>query len=257
MRTPMLPAVIIAIVIACVTTPAAIAATFCVSNAADLQAALGTASNNSENNTIRVVAGTYNSPSGGFFYFRTMGTFDLDLEGGWNTGCTIQTPKASLTTLDGQSTHVVLALFGNNAGVNGNLTLRYFNVYRGADQNGYSAALQMAAYDGDVRIESCRFRNNVSGGSNGAGLLSIASHSGTITFAGNVVANNSAPTRPAVISFSLSNGLGAMYINNNTIADNTFATSVEALGAIFIYRATLSNNILINGGKREIYSPEP
>lgn len=255
MRTPMLPVVFLSIVLACVTMPSAVAATFCVSNATDLQAALTTASNNSENNVIRVVSGTYNSPSVGFQYFRAAGNFDLDLEGGWNSNCTSQTPIASLTTLDGQSIHVALKLFGNNVGLTGNLTLRYFDVFHGADQNGYDAALLMAAYDGDVRIESCRFRNNVSSGNNGADLMSIASHSGTITFAGNVVANNSAPSRPLVASFTLNNGLGAMYITNNTIADNTFATTVEALGAIFATGATLSNNILINGGKREIYLP--
>mgnify|MGYP001792253274 CR=1 FL=1 len=152
MRIPMLPALFISIVIACVTTPSAVAATFCVSNATDLQAALGTASNNSENNVVRVVAGTYNSPSVGFQYFRTVGNFDLDLEGGWNAGCTAQTPIASLTTLDGQSIHGVLKLFGNNVGLTGNLTLRYFDIFHGADQNGYDAALLRAAYDGEVRL---------------------------------------------------------------------------------------------------------
>jgi hypothetical protein len=253
MRVSTFTTLLLLLAITCGFASAAKAATFCVSNVAELHTALVAASNNSENNTIKVVAGTYNSPSGGFLYFRTSGNFDFDLEGGWNAGCTIQTPKASLTTLDGQSTHVVLALFGNTAGLTGNLTLRYFDVYHGANENGYDAALQMYAYGGDVRIESCRFRNNVADTSS---LMSIASHSGTITFAGNVVANNSAPGEEVVVTLNVNNDVGAVYVNNNTIADNVFASTVTAIGAVKVNRATLSNNILINDGKREIYAAD-
>ncbi|MEO5560528.1 MAG: hypothetical protein ABIO49_11540 [Dokdonella sp.] len=49
-------------------TPSVHAATFCVATATALQTALDTASTNSENNTIKVQAGTYLAPLGGFGY---------------------------------------------------------------------------------------------------------------------------------------------------------------------------------------------
>jgi hypothetical protein len=229
----------------------ALAATFCVGSESALQDALDTASINGENNTIKVRSGTYNAPSFGFNYSQNAGNFNLDLEGGWNAGCAAQTRKASLTVLDGQSIHEVLRFAASATGSSGNITLRYFDVYHGLDQNGYSPALDVLVYDGNVRVEGCRFRNNVSGSF--PDVVSIEGHAGTIYFRGNVVADNSAPQNSALMSIFAAAAPGAVYINNNTIADNVFATTGPVYGTLFTYTVSLSNNILWSNGGPEIW----
>ena len=56
---------------------ASLAATFCVSNATELQTALTTAANNAEDDTIQIVQETYN---GNFIYASTEGN-SLTVEG--------------------------------------------------------------------------------------------------------------------------------------------------------------------------------
>jgi len=59
------------------------AATFCVSDATELQDALTVAASNGENDTIQIVQGTY---VGNFIYESTEAN-SLALEGGYNSGC--------------------------------------------------------------------------------------------------------------------------------------------------------------------------
>src|SRR5689334_19754648 len=95
----------------------ATANTFCVSNAGALQLALNVASDGGayqlEHNVIQVVAGTYSTgtlANQTFHYVNTTGTGSLDLQGGWNPGCTVRTQKAALTVLDGNHASQVLSL---------------------------------------------------------------------------------------------------------------------------------------------------
>lgn len=233
------------------------AATFCVGTATDLQNAFTTAGNNGEGNTIRLRSGTYLVPSGnGFFYNRVTGTGALDIEGGWDAGCTTQTPDASLTVLDGQSMYRVLFV-----GVAGDplatVTLRYLTLLHGSTPaNGFAAALVVIA-PAELRVENCRLRLNHAdepGSSNAIATLSTVN--GPVYFNNNVVANNSALGRNYLLGFDL--GIGStgatFYIVGNTIADNVFDASASGSGTLFLRPdadSVLVNNILWGNGGDE------
>lgn len=231
--------------------PVAHAATFCVATAADLQTALVTSSNNSESNTIKVQTGTYLAPMNGFRYSRVSGANAFDMQGGWNAGCTTQTPDASLSVLDGQMmTNVMDATDLSDPG--GNMTIRYFTFLHGASQSG--AALGAFA-PGEVHVENCRFRlNNSDAATSNVGIMHISTKRGPIYFLDNMVANNSAATSNSLVGFDLGAGADAnvaFYINGNTIADNTYDLAQSQEGVIFVRPdaiVSLANNIIWGNG---------
>ncbi|MEO6690615.1 MAG: hypothetical protein ABIS07_09465 [Dokdonella sp.] len=232
--------------------PATHAATFCVNNAGALQTALDMASNNGETNTIKVSSGTYLSPTNGFRYFRTSGTGALDIEGGWNAGCAVQTPDAALTILDGQANMNVLSVV-DSSGLG--VVIRYFTVLHGGSMVGVPAF--QAGSHGEVHVDNCRFRLNDLG-SNSAGVIYVNAVTGPLYFTNNVVANNGSPTAGSPVAIDL--GAGAtdvtFYINNNTIADNMFDTTSSSSGALFLSpssaaHSSLANNILWGNGGNE------
>jgi hypothetical protein len=90
------------------------AAVFCVGTAEGLQHALDIASLNGQNQTIKVRTGTYRSPDHGFTYWHA-GPAKLDIEGGWDAGCTTQTKDAALTVIDGGDEHPLLNLFAEDS----------------------------------------------------------------------------------------------------------------------------------------------
>jgi hypothetical protein len=234
--------------------PAAHAATFCVGSANALQTALATAATNSSNNTIQVQAGTYLSPQNGFIYSRTGGTFSLDVEGGWNAGCTTQTPDASLTVLDGNMQQVIMSL-SDATDPGSDITVRYIGFLHGLSSSGGVPALGAQA-PGTLRVENCRFRlNNVT--STNANTIYLAARRGPVYFLNNIVANNSALTSAQIIHFDLGSG-GAngvqVYINGNTFADNAFDTTASSSGTLSFYpflQISLANNILWGNGGNE------
>lgn len=233
------------------------AAVFCVGSATGLQNALDTAATNTHNNTIKVRAGTYHAPDAGFMYWRQSGNFKLDLEGGWNAGCTEQTEDASLTVLDGGSEHAIINFMMFSAGSMAGVTLRYFDFYHGVDQRGFSP-IDIESEGGTVRFENSRIRNNTST-SDFAPVAHVGSYGGgNVYFLDNVVADNEGQRQSSVMSFDVNNG-SMLYFNNNTVTANLFGTLVVAEGTIWFTRASLANNILwANTGHPEIatqYAP--
>ncbi len=75
------------------------AATHCVDNAVDLQAALTAATNNGEDDLIQLVIGVY-QPQARLFYAATE-HFDLTVEGGYTEGCAERLDDPRLTEIDG------------------------------------------------------------------------------------------------------------------------------------------------------------
>lgn len=237
------------------------AAVFCVGTATGLQNALQTAATNTQNNTIKVRTGTYHAPEGGFTYWRQNGNFNLDLEGGWNAGCTEQTEDASLTVLDGRSEHALINFMVFNSHSTARMTLRYFDFYHGVDEHGFSP-IGIEGEKGSVRIENSRIRNNTSISNDFATVADIgtfgAGGGGNVYFLDNVVADNEGQSQSSLMLFRVEGG-GTLYFNNNTVTANLFGTFVLAEGTISFTRASLANNILwSNGGQPEIatqYAP--
>jgi hypothetical protein len=231
-------------------TSGAHAAAFCVGNATALQSALSTAATNAQNNTIKVRAGTYHAPDGGFVYWRQHGKFRLDLEGDWNAGCTEQTKVASRTVLDGGSEHAIINFMVFVADSKARVTLRYFELNHGVDQHGFSP-IDIETAGGGIRVENSRLRHNTST-DDSATVVVIGSYGdNNVYFLDNVVADNSGERQSNLMQFAAGNG--QTYFNNNTVTGNVFATSVPADGTIVFMNASLANNILWdNAGHTEI-----
>ena len=85
--------------------------TFCVSSAAELQAALTTASSNGEDDIIRIVQGAYN----GNFTYASTEVNRLSIEKGYAEGCASREIDSTNTVLDGGGTDTVLALVSRGA----------------------------------------------------------------------------------------------------------------------------------------------
>jgi hypothetical protein len=245
----------LALLVLAVTTGGAHAAVFCVGSATALQNALATAATNAHNNTIKVRAGTYHAPDGGFMYWRQSGNFNLDLEGGWNAGCTEQTEDASLTVLDGHSQHAIInfEVFGSHS--TARITLRYFDLYHGVDQRGFPP-IEIDTEAGSTRLENSRIRNNTST-DDFATIASIGNFGGgNVYFLDNVVADN-AGQQSSLMQFAVEGG-GTLYFNNNTVTANVFGTVMPGEGTIWFTHASLANNILwANAGQPEIATQFP
>lgn len=246
----------IGILVALATTTGAHGAVFCVGSASALQSALDTAATNAHDNTIKVRSGTYRAPDGGFTYWRQSGNFHLDLEGGWNAGCTAQTEDASLTVLDGRSQHAIVNFAVFDAHAHTGVTLRYFDLYHGVDQHGFSP-IEIDSVAGNTRVENNRIRNN-SSADDFAQVVQIGKYgAGNVYFLDNVVAENDGQPQSSLMKFAVE-GNGQLYFNNNTVTDNVFATLVPADGAVWFMHASLANNILwANTGHPEIATQYP
>jgi hypothetical protein len=247
----------IGLIVALAMSTGANAAVFCVGSASALQNALDTAATNAHDNTIKVRSGTYHAPDGGFTYWRQSGNFHLDVEGGWNAGCMEQTQDASLTVLDGASQHAIInfAVFDTHSGTG--VTLRYFDLYHGVDQRGFSP-IEIDSVAGNTRVENNRIRYNRSR-DDFAEVVQVGKYgAGNVYFLDNVVAENDGQAQSSLMKFAVE-GSGQLYFNNNTVTDNIFATLAPLDGALWFMHASLANNILWgNAGAPEIatqYAP--
>ena len=253
------------------------AATFCVSNATELQTALTTAQSNGEDDTIQVVQGTYN---GNFTYAATEAN-NLAIEGGYTSGCASRVVDPANTVLDGGGVDNVLALViqtgaadfsvegltiqngsastvENGGGVyiknNGATTLNRNIFSNNSSPGGYGGGLYNS---GRGTLTDNTFTGNTAGGS-GGGALGGSKHNLTnnifsentaylnaggcwfasdSTLTNNTFTGNTATTR---------NGGGA-YVNKGTLIGNTFignkATSGAGGGAYASFNSTLKDNI--------------
>ncbi len=206
-------------------------AIFCVSNEAELQTALTTAASNGEDDTIKIVQGTYN---GNFTYAATEAN-SLTVEGGYTSGCATRVVDPANTILDGGRLDHVLALVTQ-------LGAAYFSVEGLTLQNG-----------------------NASSEAGGGGLYTRTT--GHVTLTNNILSGNTAPTAGGgayVGNYStLTNntftgntasgnggGGGGASVNDSTLINNSFSgntaignTAKSGGGAYFYGSATLTNNI--------------
>jgi hypothetical protein len=171
---------------------------FCVSTATELQGALTDASDggmyNGEDNYILVVQGTYlvGSATGGgpFHYHSTAASGQMNIRGGFDAGCFIQTRKASLTVLDGNHTAQVLSIRSSTA----NISVVNFTIQNGeAAQVGAGLAVNFVAGDNSgAVIQGNIIRNNHTTGQAG-GLFVITGPGAPYLYVQNdVITGNSA-----------------------------------------------------------------
>jgi predicted outer membrane repeat protein len=129
-------------------------ATFCVSNATDLQTALTTAASNGEDDTIQIVQGTYN----GNFVYASYETNSLSIEGGYDSECANRVVDPENTVLDGGGVDNVLILAVAD-GLQADFSVSGVTVQNGASNTKTGAGLYISLGN-TIIIENLISRNN-------------------------------------------------------------------------------------------------
>jgi hypothetical protein len=204
-------------------------AEFCVDNATNLQNALNTAAENSQDDTIKVVQGTY---SGNFSYSSSQG-YGITLEGGYALGCASRVVDPANTTLDGGGSGRVLYLLN---GSGGDIQVDGFTIQNGSISGGgggiYAYSFSALATAGNVTLLNNIIQGNSATGSGegGGAYARSASNSGTagnITLLNNTVTGNTSGNFGGGIeAYSVSYwgpAAGSITLINNIIAGNTAA----------------------------------
>jgi len=233
------------------------AATFCVSSAEDLTAALQSAEQNSDaSNSIRIRSGHYTAPAGGWhvdIHLRS-----VVITGGFeDAACEFSSnAEASATVLDGTNGARPLTIDTTFAPMQSGgqilITGLTFENGSGDRAGGLKVSDAGPIYNGAIRIERNIFRNNVSSlyqQDNSAGALLAATDGSTadgLTYL--IVRNN------LFVGNRASDAAAAMLFSNNTIAvnNNTFvgnqstgdALAVRTAVATFsLFTVQYTNNI--------------
>src|SRR5450432_2127493 len=229
---------------------AADAHTFCAGNASAIQAALDAASdggaNDNENNTIQIVVGTHYTANNGnmeFSYSNQTTAGVLDINGGYNSDCSVITENPALTILDGGGATQVF----ESESASGDVSLRFLTFQNGSIGIGSGAGVLMngnSGQNGPIIIDQNIIRDNHATDFGGGFFIALGG-SGTLQFENNLVIGNSAG-RNSGAGIIIDSGGGANIINN-TFAQNT----ASALGGLNFQVSTatspppdtMSNNI--------------
>ena len=220
----------------------AVAHTWCVSTAGDLRAKLVLAQANGEDDTIKLVHGTYLVDTDPF-KFQSNETFGLVINGGFDVGCTQTDKDPHRTILDGNGTHQVLY-----SSSKGNLALRYLTIQNGRFDGGAGGGIQIngTGPDSSVVLGINILRNNSSTFASCVGYINVE---GTVHVNNNLIVGNHTP---AAGGLSINAGASALaYVTNNTIANNTTGNAIAGFISIEHFNsampfAYLSNNIMWN-----------
>ncbi|MEE4330196.1 MAG: choice-of-anchor Q domain-containing protein [Wenzhouxiangella sp.] len=235
------------------------AADFCVTNSAELQAALDIAETNGQDDTVRIVQGTYAAPPGGFTFSAPASEdgFSLTVSGGFTSSgppffiCSEPVLKdPELTVLDGGGTRRVMILVLPQEGSVDVRNLSFINGFS-ADSGG-SGGLDLflpigSSFAGTLTVENNIFLLNKA---NQVGGLNVGGFSGLETVNVRVVNNlfvgnqaNQMQQGPApgaaYIAVSLPEPRGEIVIDprpavsfvHNTVVDNH---SINQTGGVFI-----------------------
>lgn len=211
--------------LAAVAPTATFAAIFCPGNEAEFRQALVTAAANGEDDEIRLRPGTFYT-GGQKFAISSTEPYSLSISGGWTDHlplwCSLQSPSASATVLDGQNLTAVLdiqayagsAASAKTVSVN-NLTLR--NGY--TSTTGESAGLTLGATYQTLRLERAILTDHTQAAA-GANIYSNAvtlDGWGDVYVLGNAMSGLHSNYANLAI-FTQGGGGQAVYLTNNTLA---------------------------------------
>jgi hypothetical protein len=215
----------------------------------DVHWALVAAMGNGEDDTIKVVQGTYDSINSTYFYYYDTEGHSIELEGGYTAGCAARTVDPTNTILDGKGFATALYLYHGSGG--------------------------------DIRVDGFTIKNGIATNSGGGVRAQCNSGSGApchITLTNNIITGNSAPAGSPgsesgggvfAVSISDCNGTaGNVVLTNNTISGNTAgaAGGVDAMsysnttggctsgaggaaGAVTLTNNTISGNTATSSGE--------
>ena len=191
-------------------------ATFCVSNATELQTALTTAQSNGEDDTVQIVQGTYN----GNFIYAAIEANSLTVEGGYTSGCASRVIDPANTILDGGGADNVLALVRQVGAAD--FSLEGLTLQNGSASTVVDGGGLYAKTIGHVTLTNNTFTLNTA--SYGGGIYG----SGTVfTVTNNTISENTASSKGGGIwaKFTHSNNTGELY--NNIIWNNTAPAAAD------------------------------
>ncbi len=215
------------------------AATLCVGTSAELQVALDFAASNGQDDLIRIEAGTYSAPPGGFVFDNTDGDNNaISITGGWAQGtepaCSHRvTYMASETRLDGHGSSRVMQIIPNTSTDVGIAFLTFQSGHIVSGPSPRSGAglyiAQFQGYFGNIDVQNNVFMGN-SAGETGGGLYA-GTDGGELRLRNNVfVANQAGCTLGAAELFSYSSA--TVYLTNNTVAFNTVGNDCLGMNPI-------------------------
>ena len=232
--------------------------THCVSDVAELQAALNDAEANGAHDIIQVVQGTYY----GNFTFDSTEALGITLLGGYTAECTTRVVDPTNTTLDAEDSDTVLDL-NNSAG--GDIFVEGFTIQNGGStEHGggvYASTYSDSGTAGDITLTNNTITgNSTSSGYEGGGVYATSSSdsgiAGNITLTNNTIQGNTASNWGGGVAINTSVptgtvGGGTVTITNNIISGNTadggggvHVYSLSGAGALGESSVTLTNNTI-------------
>jgi hypothetical protein len=222
------------------------AATFCVSDAAGLQAALTQAASNGEDDIIKIQQGTYV----GNFVYASYEANALAIEGGYTAGCASRTFDPANSVLDGNKTGNVLVISTDKATP---AEIEGLTFQNGVASNGKGGGLYFNADGGKLEVDGSVFTGNSAFEGFGGGMYGDTPN-GTITLTNNAFSKN----------FSSSDGgTGVNSHGNNgvaSLAKNTFTQKCALVysgggvfaeaegGTVMLTNNNFSENYAIHNG---------
>jgi len=239
---------IAAALLACVAATQACAAVFCVATPLALSQAMLTAENNAQDDTIRLVVGTYALSSEIDYYADVGETYKLTILGGFDPGCASGSAAADATVIDGQDATRIFTISARGEVDIGRITFAHAKPaqYLGG-------ALSVATTAGDIYLFRNVFAVNQAPSGAGGGALYIqvpAAHSGYLW--NNLFLANTSSGGGAVSAYNLGN----MYITGNTVVANSLFNHTGIGGGLDIAGSGhywLTNNILWDNENTDVY----
>jgi parallel beta-helix repeat protein len=217
-------------------------AEFCVSDAAGLQAALTAAQSNDQDNTIKVVQGSYTRN------FTYSSGKSITLQGGYTAGCASRVVNPANTVLDAGGTGRVLYLF---VGGTNNISVEGFTIQNGLS-GGVYAESSSASTGGTVILTNNIITGNTASDYGGGGVYAYSS-GGAVIITNNTITGNTAGNYGAGGVYALGANFGTVTLTNNTITGNTAGNDsgggTQIIGnIIYCYNNIIWGNTAPTGG---------
>ena len=209
------------------TTSNVFALEFCVNNSTGLQNALAFAAANNQDDVIKIAAGEFDSPTGGFEYNGASEAFDLVISGGWTeffgNPCGQQLVGAFESRINGNNTEVGISIFANDASLVSITRMVFFRC-----NAKFSSGGALLISDGQLFLEHNSFITNFS--DFGGAALWFSSNGFSHVIRNNLFLNNHSSISAGAIDIKIDNGSNGVYFTNNTVISNgsgTKATDVS------------------------------
>jgi len=238
---------IAAALLACVAATQACAAVFCVATPLALSQAMLTAENNAQDDTIRLVVGTYTLSSEIGYYADAGETYKLTILGGFDPGCASGSAAAGATVIDGQDATRIFTISAR-----GDVDIGRITFANGKPTQYFGGALNLATTGGDIHVFDNVFVSNQSPAGAGGGALyvyNVAGHSAYL-WSNLLLANTS--SGGAIYA----GNEGSLYVTGNTIVANTVFNHIGLTGGIDLAgtgHCWITNNILWNNESNDVY----